>query len=251
VRGDPAERFARFLDRVARLGPDELDRLAAAEPPPIAFLATIRRFLTPEARDAFAAAEAAIAARVPPAAWAEVGVREGLLGVAAELVLVGFLDENLAEPFRGRARERLLRAWEASVDQPRHGPNGTEVTALIDRVAALTPQEVSAFVRASHGIHGDDRPWPPGLSRDEDETLRISAILAGRDAAAALPADRLGLAPAVASRARRLLARVGHVTALRHGWQRATWDGLVAPWRTATGGAGAPAAEAPGVRRAR
>ena len=60
MRGEPAERIARFLDRVARLTPDELDRLAAAEPPPIAFLATIRRFVTPDAAAAFEAAETAL-----------------------------------------------------------------------------------------------------------------------------------------------------------------------------------------------
>src|SRR5207342_195094 len=65
VRGDPTERLLRFLDRVERLTPDELDRLAAAEPPPIAFLATVQRFLTPDARAAFEAAETALAALVP------------------------------------------------------------------------------------------------------------------------------------------------------------------------------------------
>ena len=59
---------------------------------------------------------------MPHERWAETGLREGLLGVAAELVLAPFLDDLLAEPFRGRARERLLRAWDASVDQPRYGP---------------------------------------------------------------------------------------------------------------------------------
>ena len=42
---DPAETLARFLDRVAALEPDEIDRLACAEPAPIAFGATIARFL--------------------------------------------------------------------------------------------------------------------------------------------------------------------------------------------------------------
>ena len=113
MRGTPEERLARFLARVERLTRDELDRLAAAEPPPIAFLATIRRFLSPEAMASFGAVEAALVARVPPDRWTEVGLREGLLGVAAELVLAPFLDDLLAEPFRGRARERLLRAWDA------------------------------------------------------------------------------------------------------------------------------------------
>ena len=179
--GEPAERLARFLARVEHLTPDELDRLAAAEPPPIAFLATVRRFLPPDARTAFAAAEGELVRRVPRERWAEAGVREGLLGVAAELVLASFLDDLLAEPFRGRARQRLLRAWDASVDQPRYGPNGAQVARLRDRAAAMTREELAALIRASHGIIGDDRPWPESLDRDEDEALRISALLAARD----------------------------------------------------------------------
>ena len=196
VRGDPAERLARFLDRVARLTPDELDRLAAAEPPPIAFLATVRRFLTPDATAAFAAAEAALAARVPPERWAEVGLREGLLGVAAELVLVA-RSSTTRSPSRsaGRARDRLLRAWEASIDQPRYGPNGAEVLARARSGGLDDPRPRSPRSSARPpGIAGDDRPWPPALDRDEDEALRISALLAARDVAAALPVD--GLAPA-------------------------------------------------------
>jgi hypothetical protein len=248
-RGEPAERLARFLDRVGRLTTDELDRLAAADPPPIAFLATIRRFLAPDARDAFAAAEAALAAKVRHERWAEAGLREGLLGVAAELVLSSFLDDTLAEPFRGRARERLLRAWEASVDQPRYGPNGAGVHALRAQVAAFTPAEVGAFVRASQGIPGDDRPWPAGLSRDEDEALRISALLAADDVARALPAE--GLTPAVAVRARRLLARLGHVVALRHAFPHAAYASLIAPFGTAVGQDASAAGPRPGVSRSR
>ena len=250
VRGDPAERLERFLTRVERLTPDELDRLAVAEPPPIAFLATIRRFLPPDALASFQAAEESLAARVPHDRWTQVGLREGLLGVVAELALAGFLDETLAEPFRGRARERLLRAWEASLDQPRHGPNGAEVAALRGRVGTMTAGEVAAFVRASQGIPGDDRPWPAGLSRDEDEALRVSAQLAAEDVAAALRVD--GVSPAVDVRARRLLSRLGHVVALRHAFLPAVYAGLLRPFEGATG---APpqrgTAADPGVRRAR
>ncbi len=251
VRGDPAERLARFLARVERLTPDELDRLAAAEPPPIAFLATVRRFLTPDARVSFAAAEAGLVARVPPERWAEAGLREGLLGVAAELVLAAFLDDALAEPFRGRARERLLRAWEASVDQPRYGPNAVVVASVRDRVAAMTRPELAAFLRASQGIGGADRPWPAALDLEEDEALRISADLAARDVAAAIPAA--DLPPAVALRARRLAARLGHVVALRHAFPAAAYATLIAPFASATGatGAAAPQDPGPGVRRAR
>ena len=245
VRGDPAERLARFLDRVTRLSADELDRLAAAEPPPIAFLATIRRFLTPEAAATFADVELAVATRVPPERWSSIGLREGLLGVAAELVLSPFLDDTLADPFRGRARDRLLRAWEASIDQPRYGPNGAEVMTVAGRVRSMTPAEVAAFIHASAGIPGDDRPWPPALDPDEDEALRISALLASRDVADALPTD--GLAPATANRARRLLARTGHVVALRHAFPAATYALLVAPYTVATGAPPPdPRQEAPG-----
>ncbi len=257
VRGDPAERLARFLARVERLTPDELDRLAAADPPPIAFLATVRRFLTPEARASFAAAEAELAARVPPAWWCEAGLREGLLGVAAELVLAAFLDDALAEPFRSRARERLLRAWEASIDQPRHGPNARLVAAVRDRVAAMTRSELAAFLRASHGISGADRPWPAALDPEEDEALRISAELAARDMAAAVAvAD---LPPAVGRRARRLAGRLGHVVALRHAFPAPAYAALVFPFASATGTNGAAGVTGapdrrpagPGVRRAR
>lgn len=251
LRGTPEERLARFLARVERLTPDEQDRLTAAEPPPIAFLATIRRFLPPEAKAAFADAETALAERVARERWAEVGLREGLLGVAAELVLSPFLDDLLAEPFRGRARERLFRAWDASIDQPRYGPNGAGVTALRDRIAALTPDELSAFLHGSQGIDGADRPWPPTLDRDEDEALRISAFLAAQDAASEVPVDRLS--PAVATRARRLAARLGHVTALRHAFPPAVYAGLVAPFAAATGATsvGSRPETGPDVRRAR
>lgn len=226
LSGTPDERLARFLARVERLTPDELDRLAAAEPPPIAFLATVRRFLIPEARDAFVACEAALGTRVPRGRWAEAGVREGLLAAAAEVVLAAFLDDLLAEPFRGRARERLLRAWDASVDQPRHGPNGPAVEALVALVAGWSPADVAAFLRASTGVDASARPWPDALDREVDEALRISAELAARDVAAAVPGR--GVPGASATRARRLAARLGYATALRHAYAAGVYPRIVA-----------------------
>ena len=44
---EPAEAVERHLARVRRLSPDELDRLSLAESPPIAFVASISRFLMP------------------------------------------------------------------------------------------------------------------------------------------------------------------------------------------------------------
>jgi hypothetical protein len=248
-RGDPSTVLARFLSRVDRLTQDELDRMAEAEPPPIAFLATIRRFIAPDATSAFAAVEASLAARVPHERWAVASVREGLLGVAAELVLGPFLDDMLAEPFRGRARERLLRAWHVSVDQPRYGPNGSDVVALRARVRALTAVQVVTLIRRSHGIAGDDRPWPAALSREEDEALRISAVLAARDIAAAMPLT--GLSRPAATRGRRLLARLGHVVALRHAFPRAAYTALLAPFAEATGASDTRPVPPPGVSRTR
>ncbi len=132
---DPAEEMALFLDRVATLEPDEVDRLACAEPPPIAFGATIARFLPPDRLAALEAVEAAIATRLDPEAAARPGVRDAVEGYATELVLGSFLDDLLTEPFRDRARERLTRGWDAAVGQPRYGPNGDAVRALLARLA--------------------------------------------------------------------------------------------------------------------
>jgi hypothetical protein len=252
VRGEPEIRLARFMDRVRRLAPDEYDRMAAAEPPPIAFAATVRRFASQDVTAELDVVEAELAALVPHARWVETGVREGLIGVATEIVLGPFLDDTLGEPFRSRARERLLRAWDASLEQPRWGPNSAEVAALRDRVAAMTSAEVAAFVRASAGIAADDRPWPDALDQDEDEALRISASLAARDVAAALSLD--GLATATAGRAQRLVARQGHVVALRHAFPEARYAMLVGPFVEAVGGRGPSVRErssGPDIRRAR
>lgn len=235
-RGEPAARAAWFLDRVTRLSPDELDRLAATEGPPIAFHATIRRFVPPDADAAYDRLARAVESRVPPERWAELPVRDALLGVAAELAFGAALDDLLDAAFRGRARERLLRAWEASVDQPRHGPNGAAVAAFVDRVRRLSAHEVARLVRASAGVAGDERPWPDTLDPDADEALRVSAGLAARDAMAALPTE--GLAPATATRARRLVGRLGHVVALRHAFPAPALAALLEPWGAATGAAG-------------
>src|SRR5919198_6375460 len=54
---DPATALRRFLDRVGRLNQDELDRLSVADTNSIAFVASIRRFLTPERQAAVEAGE--------------------------------------------------------------------------------------------------------------------------------------------------------------------------------------------------
>ncbi|HLO34723.1 MAG TPA: DnaJ domain-containing protein, partial [Candidatus Deferrimicrobium sp.] len=153
---DPAETLARFLDRVAALEPDEIDRLACAEPAPIAFGATIARFLPPDQSAALASMATAVDARLDPAAAAIPGVRDAVESYATELVLGDFLDELLSEPFRDRTRERLTRGWEAAVGQPRYGPNGVAVRALLERLARLDPAGVAALAASARkvGLHG-------------------------------------------------------------------------------------------------
>jgi len=67
-----------------------------------------------------------------------------------------FLDELLSEPFRDRARERLTRGWEAAIGQPRYGPNGASVGALIERLAGLDPAGVKALAASARKAGLDD-----------------------------------------------------------------------------------------------
>jgi hypothetical protein len=230
---DPAETLARFLDRVAALDPDEIDRLARAEPAPIAFGATIARFLPPDQAAALEAMETSVAARLDPAAAARPGVRDAVEAYATELVLGPFLDELLSEPFRERTRERLTRGWDAAVGQPRYGPNGDAVRALIARIAGLDGSGVKALAATARRAGVDevrvDDPWPPGTSPDDDEALRVSSLLAGDDAAAAVPqgvTDR-----ATTARAGRSAARLAHLLVLRHAFAPSSFASLTKPWR--------------------
>ncbi len=225
----PADPVARFLDRVAALTADEIDRLAMADPAPIAFEATIRRFLPDDRRLALATVEAEIERRLSSGAAGRPGVIPAIGAYAAELALGPFLDELLSEPFRERARERLSRGWEAAIGQPRYGPNSAAVRALISRLRALDATGVAGL--ASHG--GRDRlgaePWPPGTSPDDDEALRVSSALAGRDAASAVPARELD--PRVVARARGAAERIAHLLVLRHAFAPIVFESLTVPWR--------------------
>ncbi|MEO8438467.1 MAG: J domain-containing protein [Chloroflexota bacterium] len=228
---DPAETLARFLDRVASLGSDDIDRLACAEPAPIAFGATIARFLPPEQASALEEMERAVEARLDAAATARPGVRDAVEGYGTELVLGDFLDELLSEPFRERTRERLTRGWDAAVGQPRYGPNGDAVRTLIDRLAGLDAAGVRALAataRRSGLDDGQPDPWPPGTSPEDDEALRVSSILAMDDASAAVPdlADR-----ATMVRARRVAAHLAHLLVLRHAFAPRVFASMTRPWR--------------------
>jgi curved DNA-binding protein CbpA len=238
VSRDPADELRRFLDRVGRLSRDELDRLSMADTSSIAFVASIRRFLAPEPLAGLDAVEREVRSLLRPADWAIGPLRDAVLAAAHELALGAFLDEHLAEPFRGRARDRLVRAWEAAIDQPRYGPNTKAVERFLARVEVLTADEARKLARAAGRGRITDDPWPRGLGPDEDEGLRVSSALAGRDAAARAAQALAGLQRPVAARAERLLARTAHALVLRHGFRADEFAALVAPWRAATGDPG-------------
>ena len=226
---DPAETLDRHLARIGRLTRDELDRLALAESPPIAFVATIARFLSPDRLAAVEAVERRVVDVLPRSSRWDAPTRDAIVAYAHEIVLGPFLDEHLSEPFRERVRERLARGWEAAVDQPRYGPNTAAVTASLDRLRTMPPGVRAQLVMDAVGAAVTaaipaDLPWPAGLSPGDDDALRVSSALAQRDAESIIGDP----APALA---RRSLARAMHGLVLRHAFKPAELDRLVGPWR--------------------
>ena len=95
--------------------------------------------------------------------------------------------------------------------------------------AALDPAGVRASGRDGRvGSPARSTPWPPGVSAEDEDGLRISAQLAARDASAAVPG---GVDAATRSQARRAAARPAHLLALRHAFAPAAYAELTAPWR--------------------
>jgi hypothetical protein len=160
-------------------------------------------------------------------------VRDAVESYGTELVLGPFLDELLSEPFRERTGERLTRGWDAAVGQPRYGPNGDAVRALLTRLADLDATGVKALAGTAKRAGVDERrvddPWPPGTSPEDDEALRVSSILAAGDAEAAIPGDLMDAA--TAARAGRSAARLAHILVLRHAFAPSTFASLTRPWR--------------------
>jgi curved DNA-binding protein CbpA len=223
---DPVQAVERHLDRIRRLNDDELDRLALAESPPIAFVATISRFLAPDRLAALESLTSRISGALPARSRWDPATRDASIGYAHELLLGPFLDEHLSEPFRERVRERLARGWESAVDQPRYGPNTKRIVTAIERLSTLTPSDLGRIAAAASAAGREAAgalPWPAGLSAEDDDALRVSSELARRDAAAALPDP----VPAIA---RRSLARAMHGLVLRHGFRPAELSRLVGPW---------------------
>jgi curved DNA-binding protein CbpA len=218
---EPAEAVERHLARVRRLSPDELDRLSLAESPPIAFVASISRFLSADQLAAIDGLERRVQDALPPAGRWDAPTRDAVLGYAHELLLGPFLDAHLSEPFRERVRERLARGWESAIDQPRYGPNTEAVRTAIERLRTLGPTDLSRLAGAAPPTGPD--PWPRGLSPTDDDALRVSSALAQRDAAAVLPDP-------VPSVLRRSVGRAMHGLVLRHAFKPAELARLVGPW---------------------
>jgi hypothetical protein len=99
-----AERVRSVVERVERLTVDELDRLALAEPAPIAFLATLRQFVEPDLERALQAAERDALGGLPPAARRIVPIRDAVVGQLADVILGDVLDELLGDPAAAWAR---------------------------------------------------------------------------------------------------------------------------------------------------
>jgi DnaJ domain len=231
VRRPPttAEQVAAVVERVGRLTVDELDRMALAEPAPIAFVATLRQFVAPGVERVLDAAEREAIANLPSGARRLVPIRDAVLGRLADIVLGDLIDEILGELAGSRARERLTRGWEAAVGQPRYGPATLAVMTLLDRLAALTSDQATALAATGAPDALGPPPWPTATSPEEDEALRVSSELAAKDAVHAL-----GRAPGIGTRrapaARRAAARIAHLLVLRHAFSARAFDRHAAPW---------------------
>jgi DnaJ-like protein len=221
----PAEALERHIDRIRRLSEDELDRLSLAETAPIAFIATISRFLPADRQEVLRSLDSRVTQALPRRSRWDPPTRDAVIGYAQEIVLGPFLDDHLSEPFRERVRERLTRGWEAAMDQPRYGPNTAAVRDAIHRLGSLPLAERGLMASdVSRATVPAELPWPRGLSPNEDDALRVSSALAQRDAIALLPVQ-------VTALARRSLGRAMHGLVLRHAFKQAELERLAGPWR--------------------
>jgi hypothetical protein len=231
VRRPPttAERVAGVVERVGRLTQDELDRLALAEPAPIAFLATLRRFVPPELDAVIERTERTALANLPAAARGDLATRDAVVGQLADIVLGEILEAILGDPAGPRARERLTRGWEAAVGQPRYGPATAAIGEMLEHLRALTPDDVRSLAASGTRERLGTPPWPRATSPEEDDALRVSSELAANDAAAAIDALP-GVGDRQAAPARRAVARVAHLLVLRHAFPAREFDRHAAPW---------------------
>ena len=235
VRRPPttAELVASIVDRVGRLTPDELDRLALAEPAPIAFLATLRQFVPPELERTLDDAEHSAMARLPPAARRSAPIRDAVVGRLADILLSDVLEQILGDPASSWARERLTRGWDSAVGQPRYGPATAAIGTLLDRLRGQSADELRQLAATGTLERLGDPPWPDATSPEEDDVLRVSSELAAADAIDAVDralthTDTRGIRTVTG--ARRAAARIAHLLVLRHAFPLRAFDRHAAPW---------------------
>jgi DnaJ domain len=235
VRRPPttAELVASVVERVGRLTRDELDRLALAEPAPIAFLATLRQFVPPELERQLDVAERAAIANLPPAARRSAAIRDAVVGRLADIVLRDTLEEILGDPASIWASERLTRGWDSAVGQPRYGPATTAVGTLLERLRGLPADRLRQLATSGTLERLGDAPWPDATSPEEDDALRVSSELAGADAIEAVDAalaDTGTTGIRTVTAARRAAARIAHLLVLRHAFPARAFERHAAPW---------------------
>ena len=165
---EPAEAVERHLARVRRLSQDELDRLSLAESPPIAFVASISRFLS---ADQLAAVEG-LGARVAGRAAAE-----GPLGRPDPRRRPRLRPRAVARPVPRRTPVGAVPRARPGAPRPRLGVG--------DRPAALRPEQRRR--PRSHRAAANAGPGGP-----ERAVCRVGAVggAAGRAAMAARPLGR-------------------------------------------------------------
>jgi hypothetical protein len=228
-----AERVASVVERVGRLTVDELDRLALAEPAPIAFLATLRQFVEPDVERSLQAAEREAIAGLAPAARRIVSIRDAVVGQLADVILGDVLDELLGDPAAAWARERLTRGWDSAIGQPRYGPATMAIGTLLDRVRGFTTDDLRRLAATGTVDRLGESPWPRGTSPEEDDALRVSSELARADVSDAVDAavaDAGGIGARSATAARRAAMRIAHLVVLRHAFTTAAFERHAAPW---------------------
>jgi len=235
VRRPPttAELVASVVERVGRLTRDELDRLALAEPAPIAFLATLRQVVPPELERQLEKAEREALANLPAAARRSAPIRDAVVGRLADILLADTLDEILGDPASIWASERLTRGWDSAVGQPRYGPATTAVTVLLDRLRGLTADELRQLAATGTLERLGSAPWPDATSPEEDDALRVSSELAATDAIAAVDAALVATRSTgirTVTGARRAAARISHLLVLRHAFPTRAFERHAAPW---------------------
>jgi hypothetical protein len=235
VRRPPtaAEQVTSVVERVGRLTPDELDRLALAEPAPIAFLATLRQFVSPDLERQLTDAERAAVAKLPPGARRSATIRDAVVGRLADILLSDTLEEILGDPASIWARERLTRGWDSAVGQPRYGPATAALGTLLERLEGLPADRLRQLATTGTIERLGDPPWPDATSPEEDDALRVSSELAAADAIRAVDKALTRTATTgvrTVTAARRAAARIAHLLVLRHAFPVRAFDRHAAPW---------------------